>query len=95
MPWMYKMDILGEHMDWVVCTAARMSCGKVQLIFSLSMKREASKNGSRIYETIVFEFQEDGVGMIVPLKLTDLFSNSANKMLDVLLKVLPLTSAPY
>jgi hypothetical protein len=49
---------------------ARKSSGKVQLVFALSMKREARKNESQIYATVVGEFQGDGVGIPIPLNST-------------------------
>jgi hypothetical protein len=89
MPWMDKMVILGEQKAWVVCTTARKSGGKVQLVSALSMKRETRWNGSQIYATIVGEVQEDGVGMPVPPELTDLLGDFVDKMSDELSKVLP------
>jgi hypothetical protein len=86
---MDKMVILGEQKAWVVCTTARKSGGKVQLVSALSMKRATRWNGSQIYATVVGEVQEDGVGMPVPPELTDLLGNFADIIPDELPKVLP------
>jgi hypothetical protein len=77
-PWMDNMVIPGEQKAWVVCKTVRNSNGKVQLVSTLSMKIVVSWNALQFYAAFFGEVQEDGVGIHVQPKLTELVGSFCN-----------------